>query len=132
VVRLTSVLVARQVADVVTNDPVRREVTGSGLVPVSLLVLLVALLLVALRLRGRPRRAVAVLLLPVSAGWVAFNGRLEGPVLVPLTTSHGITASDLLAILGVVVALVMLVRDRRLRRRRAPRPAIQRVEARDR
>jgi hypothetical protein len=106
------VLAAGQVADVVANDPVRREVTGSGVVPVSLLVLLVALLLVALRLPARPRRAVALLLLPVSAGWVAFNGRLEGPVLVTLTTSHGITASDLLAVLGVVVALTVLVRER--------------------
>jgi ABC-type uncharacterized transport system permease subunit len=60
---------------------------------------------------------VAALLLPVSAGWVAFNGRLEGPVLVPLTMSHGVTASDLLAVLGVVVALAVLVRERRARHR---------------
>jgi hypothetical protein len=136
VVRLTHALAIGEVAGVVVNDPIRREVTGSGVVPVVLVALLVVLilvvlLLVALRTRGRLRRRVAVLLLPVSAAWVAFNGRLEGPVLLSLTSAHGITASDVLAILGVVIALSVLVLDRRPRGRPGPRRAAQRVDSRD-
>ena len=112
-VRLTSAAAVGRAAGVVADDPLRREVTGSGLVPVLLLALLVTLILMAMGARGRLRRRLAVLLLPVSAGWVAFNGRLEGPVLLSLTSAHGITASDVLAVLGVVIALSVLVLDRR-------------------
>jgi hypothetical protein len=89
---------------------VRSEVTSSGVVPVLLLALLVALLLVTLRVRGRARRITAVLLVPVSFAWVLFNGRLEGPVLLDLSQNHGVTVADLLAVLGVLVAGVVLVR----------------------
>jgi hypothetical protein len=92
---------------------VRSEATESGLVPVVLLVLLVGLLIAALRGRGRPRRAAALLLLPASAAWVLFNGPIEGPILVTLSPDHGLTVSDLLAVLGVLVAGgVLLLRDR--------------------
>jgi hypothetical protein len=92
---------------------VRSEATESGLVPVVLLVLLVGLLIAALRGRGRPRRAAALLLLPASAAWVLFNGPIEGPILVTLAPDHGLTVSDLLAVLGVLVAGgVLLLRDR--------------------
>jgi hypothetical protein len=131
VVRLTIRLTNRcrrgplSVAALVGDDPLRREVAGTRVVPVTLLVLLVALVLVALRARGRVRRAVALLLLPVSVAWVAFNGRLEGPVLLTVTPTHGVTVSDLLAVLGVLVALVVLVLDRRGRQR----PRRRRAEA---
>jgi hypothetical protein len=101
------------IAAAVADDPVRREVAGSGVVPAALLVLIVGLLLVALGSRGRLRRTAAVLLLPVSAAWVAFNGRIEGPVLLSLSRAHGVTASDLLAVVGVLVALAVLLRGRR-------------------
>ena|SRR5918911_3990386 len=87
----------------------RHDVGGSGVLPMALLVLLVALLLAALAFRGRPRRIAAVLLLPASASWVLFNGPIEGPVLVPLSAQHGVTLSDLLAVAGVLVGLGVLL-----------------------
>jgi hypothetical protein len=91
----------------------RSEATASGLVPVVLLVLLVGLLVAALRSRGRPRRAAALLLLPASAAWVLFNGPIEGPILVTFSSTHGLTVSDLLAVVGVLVAAaVLLLADR--------------------
>ena len=91
----------------------RAEVTASGVVPVLLLVVLVGLTLVALRARGRRRRAAAALLLPVSAAWLLFNGPIEGPILLTLSTDHGVTVSDLLAVVAVLVALVVLLREDR-------------------
>ena len=87
----------------------RSEATSSGLLPVVLLVVLVGLLLATLRARGRPRRAAALLLLPASAAWVLFNGPIEGPILLTLTANHGLTVSDLLAVVGVLVAGAVLV-----------------------
>ena len=87
----------------------RSEATSSGLLPVVLLVLLVGLLIAALQARGRPRRAVALLLLPASVAWVLFNGPIEGPILLTLSTNHGLTVSDLLAVVGVLVAGAVLV-----------------------
>ena len=87
----------------------RSEATSSGLLPVVLLVLLVGLLIATLRARGQPRRGTALLLLPVSAAWVLFNGPIEGPVLLALSTNHGVTASDLLAVVGVLVACAVLL-----------------------
>ena len=87
----------------------RDEATASGLLPVVLLVLIVGLLLAALRARGWRRRAVALLLLPASAAWVLFNGPIEGPILLTLSTNHGLTVSDLLAVVGVLVAGAALV-----------------------
>jgi hypothetical protein len=71
--------------------------------------------------RGAPRRkvvlgaglaaaAAAVLLLPVAAAWVLFNGPIEGPILLTFTADHGLTVSDLLAVVAVLVALVALLR----------------------
>jgi hypothetical protein len=91
---------------------VRSEVTASGLVPVVLLVVLVGLLVAALRSRGRARQAAALLLLPASAGWVLFNGPIEGPILLTISSTHGLTVSDLLAVVGVLVAAVLLLGDR--------------------
>jgi hypothetical protein len=91
----------------------RGQIVETGLVPVVLLVVLVGLLLTTLLLRGPARRAAAVLLLPASGAWVLFNGTLEGPVLVTLTPTHGLTVSDLLAVVGVLVAAGALVGGRR-------------------
>ncbi len=88
----------------------RGRTTESGLVPVVLLVVLVVLLLVALRGGGRAREVAAVLLVPVSVAWVLFNGPLEGPVLLTLSQTHGVTVSDLLAVVGVLVAAAVLAR----------------------
>jgi hypothetical protein len=87
----------------------RSEVTASGLVPVVLLVLLVGLLMATLASRGRRRRTTALLLLPASAAWMLFNGPIEGPILLTISSSHGVTVSDLLAVVGVLVAGVVLL-----------------------
>ena len=91
----------------------RSEATSSGIVPVVLLVLLVGLLIAALQGRGQRRRAAAALLLPVSVAWVLFNGPIEGPILLTFSTDHGLTVSDLLAAVGVLVGGVVLVRGNR-------------------
>jgi len=96
-----------------TAGRIRTEVTSGGVVPVTLMVLLGGLALLALGARGAVRRAAAWALLPVSAAWVVFNGPFEGPVLVTLSRSHGITVSDLLAVVGVLVALATLAGGRR-------------------
>jgi hypothetical protein len=137
VVRLIHVLVtgtitswaAGGIADAVADDPIRREVAGTRSVPLTILLLLVALILAALRARGRARRAVAVLLLPVSGAWITFNGRFEGPILITFSSSHGMTVSDLLAVLGVLVAAGVLVLDRRRRRRPGPPRPTQAVDS---
>ena len=88
----------------------REEITSSGVLPVALLVVLVTLLLVALRSRGLLRRSAALLLVPTSVAWVLFNGPLEGPVLLTLTRSNGVTVADLLAVVGILVAVAVLWR----------------------
>ena len=88
----------------------RAEATASGIVPVVLLVALVGLTLTALGARGRVRRAAAVLLLPLAVAWVLFNGPIEGPILLTFSSDHGLTVSDLLAVVAVVVAAAVLLR----------------------
>ena len=88
----------------------RAEATSSGIVPVVLLVALVGLTLAALGARGRGRRVAAVLLLPVAVAWVLFNGPIEGAILLTFSSDHGLTVSDLLAVVAVLVAAVVLVR----------------------
>jgi hypothetical protein len=66
-------------------------------------VLLLALLFCAARtLRGD--RLAALLLIPMSFAWLLFNGPLEGPTLIALSWSHGITASDLISVTGLLLA----------------------------
>jgi hypothetical protein len=91
----------------------RSEVTASGLVPVVLLVFLVGLLVATLGSRGRSRRVTALLLLPASAAWMLFNGPIEGPILLTISSSHGVTVSDLLAVVAVLVAGAVLLRGER-------------------
>jgi hypothetical protein len=89
---------------------VRAEATASGIVPVVLLVVLVGLTLAALGTRGRARRTAAVLLLPAALAWVLFNGPIEGPILLTFSRDHGLTVSDLLAVVALLVAVVVLRR----------------------
>ena len=50
---------------------------------------------------GRPS---AVLLALLAVLWVAVNGPMEGPVLLGLTATHGVTAADMAALAAFVVA----------------------------
>lgn len=45
--------------------------------------------------------------------WPFVNGPLEGDVLVVLDRTHGITVSDFLSVLAVVIALIQALRLRR-------------------
>ena len=55
------------------------------------------------------RRWMAVGLAAAAVGWVLVNGPVEGPVLLVLTSSHGITVADLPAIVALVLAGVLLI-----------------------
>jgi hypothetical protein len=61
----------------------------------------------------------AGLLLLLSAAWVLVNKPVEGVVLVPITQENGITSSDLVAVLGVGVALLAVAVHRSRRATRA-------------
>jgi hypothetical protein len=52
----------------------------------------------------------AVGLVAAAAIWVLVNGPVEGPVLLVLTPSHGITVADLPSLAALVIAAVLLVR----------------------
>ena len=72
----------------------RQTVAG---VPAAPYVLLVALLAcAAATVRGR--RGWAMALVPLSLAWVLFNGPLEGPTLLVVASTHGVTASDLISV----------------------------------
>jgi hypothetical protein len=55
------------------------------------------------------RRWLAAGLAAAAVGWVLVNGPVEGPVLLILTSSHGITVADLPAIAVLVIAGVLLI-----------------------
>jgi hypothetical protein len=59
------------------------------------------------------RRVVAVGLLGLAGLWLLFNEPFEGPTLVVVTPNHGLTVADLPALAVALVALVVLVADRR-------------------
>ncbi len=65
---------------------------------------------------ARPTYRAAAVLAVLSVAWVLGNGPIEGRVLVSFTLSHGFTESDILSILGVVIAAVTFVRTRERRR----------------
>jgi hypothetical protein len=63
-----------------------------------------ALLLVAAVSAVRGNRLAALALVPLSLAWLLFNGPFEGPTLVVLSWSHGITAADLISVAGLGIA----------------------------
>lgn len=85
---------------------VRSEIAQAAAVPV----LVLGALLLATLLAAAGRRTAAFLTLPLAAAWVLFNGPLEGPTLLALTHTHGVTASDLVAVGAVAVAVARLHR----------------------
>jgi len=52
----------------------------------------------------RRRRWLAVGLVAAAGAWVLVNGPVEGPVLLVLTPSHGITVADLPSLAALVIA----------------------------
>ena len=76
--------------------------------------LLVAMLLAAGFSLLYPSPGLAVLLAGLSAAWLPTNnGHLEGPMLLSVSSDHGLTTADLLAYLGLALALLAAWRWRR-------------------
>lgn len=70
---------------------------------------------------ARPSRYAGWLLAICSALWLPLNnGHLEGPVLLEVTTRHGLTLADLIGYGGWIVAAVTLHRVRAHRTRWLP------------
>lgn len=65
---------------------------------------------------ARPTYRAAAVLACLSVAWLLGNGPIEGRVLVSITINHGFTESDVLSIIGVVVAAITFVRTRELTR----------------
>lgn len=68
---------------------------------------------------ARPNTASILAVVIFAALWAFANGPLEGRTLAHLTPGHGVTASDMISVLAVVIATVQAVRVRR-RARRSP------------
>ncbi len=58
----------------------------------------------------RSRLAVAAVLLVAAAVWLLVNKPVEGPVLVTLSDSNGITVADVPSVLAVLLALALILR----------------------
>jgi hypothetical protein len=56
---------------------------------------------------------VAVGLVAAAVIWVLVNGPVEGPTLLVLAPSHGITVADLLSVCALVIAGLLLCSSRR-------------------
>jgi hypothetical protein len=61
----------------------------------------------------RRRRVLAGVLVVFAVVWVFVNAPVEGPTLLVLTSTHGITAADLLSVAAVLVAVGLLLPRRR-------------------
>ena len=69
---------------------------------------------------AKPNKWSILAVLAFALIWPFVNGMLEGNLLLTLSSTHGITVSDLLSVLAVVIALVQAIRIRRARRRGQP------------
>jgi hypothetical protein len=68
----------------------------------SLLVLVVLVVAAVRAIRGD--RLAALALVPLSLAWVVVDAPFEGPTLLVLSWSHGITAADLISVAGLGIA----------------------------
>lgn len=61
----------------------------------------------------RRRRVLAAWLVVLAVVWVFVNSPVEGPTLLVLSPTHGITAADLLSVAAVLVAVGLVLPRRR-------------------
>ncbi|MDF6099775.1 hypothetical protein [Gordonia hongkongensis] len=61
---------------------------------------------------ARPSYAAAAVLGINSVAWTLWNQPIEGRVLLSFTIEHGLTESDLLSVLAVVIATITVFRSR--------------------
>jgi hypothetical protein len=78
-----------------------REV--AGMAP-GLGLLVLAMLLVAALVTIRGSRLGALALIPLSAVWLVVNAPFEGPTLLVISYSHGITTADLLSVVALMIS----------------------------
>jgi hypothetical protein len=69
---------------------------------------------------AKPNRWSILAVLTFALIWPFVNGILEGNLLLKVSSTRGITVSDLLSVLAVVIALVQAIRIRRGGRRGQP------------
>ena len=62
---------------------------------------------------GRRSRAAIVALLLLSFVWLTVDGDFEGPRLLELTKSNGVTLADLVGVAGIVAAVALWWQSRR-------------------
>ncbi len=67
---------------------------------------------------ARPSYAAATVLAATGVAWALWNKPIEGRVLMSLSIENGITESDILSVLAVVIAAVTVYRTRELSRRK--------------
>jgi len=72
-------------------------------------------LVVAAGVSGRFGLAGAAMLAAISIVWLTVNAPMEGPVLVRLPATHGITGADLAGVAGLGLAALQAARARRAR-----------------
>jgi hypothetical protein len=58
----------------------------------------------------QPRRVLAVGLVVFAVIWILIDGPIEGPVLLTLNQSHGVTMADMLSVIAVFAAAVLWFR----------------------
>jgi hypothetical protein len=104
IVQMVDVL--RQVVKVALeplSGPVARVRSVVAVYP-GLALLVLGLLVLAAVLAIRGDRLMALALIPLSLVWLVVDNAFEGPVLLALSWSHGVTASDLLSVVGLGIA----------------------------
>lgn len=85
------------------------------------------------RVVRRPTRVGALAIVVLALAWLPIDHQAEGPVLLTLSESHGVTTADLASVLAVVVA-AWVWRAARHRgslspsSRQPPSPRLQRME----
>jgi hypothetical protein len=80
-------------------------------------VVVLAGLVLAAGVSGRSGAVGVVVLAAVSVLWLLVNGPMEGPVLLTVTTDHGVTGADLAGLTGLALAAFRLTALRRESRR---------------
>lgn len=70
----------------------------------GLALLVLAFLLVAAVQAVRGSRLAALAVVPLSFAWLLVNAPFEGPTLLTLSWSHGITTADLVSVVAVGIA----------------------------
>jgi hypothetical protein len=68
----------------------------------ALLVLAVLLVTAVMAIRGS--RLAALALIPLALVWLVVNNPFEGPTLMVLSWSHGVTASDLISVVALGIS----------------------------